>query len=204
MHRSEKRTIRIVASLSMALGACREGTAPMSPSFSGDYTVSVARFPAACTPQSLPEPVSTDTSQYADVPTRRTLTDAAFRVNVVNSSISIAGLDDNGRPDPMRTSAGTIVGDIPAATSVTSRSVPSRREGLRQGDHTFYVSESLTDSTQFIAVVASLPPSHGDGIQANEFSSGTDVLVFRDGGPSGPIFTSCVVSDSTSGTRESP
>ena len=133
MHRSEKRTIRIVASLSMALGACREGTAPMSPSFSGDYTVSVARFPAACTPQSLPEPVSTDTSQYADVPTRRTLTDAAFRVNVVNSSISIAGLDDNGRPDPMRTSAGTIVGDIPAATSVTSRSVPSRREGLRQG-----------------------------------------------------------------------
>jgi hypothetical protein len=78
-------------------------------------------------------------------------------------------------------------------------------EAARQGNHTFYVSETSNASTRFGATI-DLPQRPGEGaVVGSEFelTYGVDTAVFRDGGASGSVFTTCVVGDTTSAGRVS-
>jgi hypothetical protein len=143
----------------------------------------------------LPNPVIADTSQYVSLPSDL-LASVMIMVSQTGSQIMITPVDSMGRAQSTLALSGTI--DPSDAESITTRT-GSRLEGLRDGNHTFAVTESVVAVSLFQALIG----TPGGGIVgAAEQTISTDSLIFRDG-VGGPVFTTCVATDTTDGARRS-
>jgi virulence-associated protein VagC len=173
------------------------GTAPIGTDFSGVYTVSVKAHQAVCHPNALPSPALSDTTRYVRLPSDFELTSAKVVVAQMGSQISISPVDSLGQPQSILSLVGTI--DQTNNESLTMRTAPSHIEGLREGGHTFAVTESTQAITKFQPLIGT---PDGGTVGAAEQTVSTDSFVFRDG-LDGPVFATCVAVDTTSGARGS-
>lgn len=185
----------IVMSLALTLLACgaSDTSGLLDGNFSGIYSVTESRSQARCAPLDLPPPVSTDTAQYIQPPSASSVASFNLRIDQRGASISMTPLDAAGKLESSRALTGSV--DMATRVASTSRSL-SRMEGLRQNGHSFTATETMTASSAFLLAIGT--PS-GEATGALDQTFGVDTYVFRDGGPSGPIFTTCVVADTISG-----
>lgn len=181
----------------LLLASCTDSTTASSRTdLEGVYTLSLTRARAICSPLALPDAIVADTSQYASIPTVQSASIAKIRVQLDGTKITIAPLGAQGQIMTSFSATGTIDSN---GRSETMRIGTPRLESLRQGGHTFYVTESELTSTYFMKL-PQLPP--GNGVDVQESSAGTQTFTFRDGGATGAIFTTCAISFSSSGARE--
>jgi hypothetical protein len=168
---------------------------------SGRYSVSDTQQAAACSPQQLPRPISADTTQYARLPSALVEASHDIRIQRRDLTLSIVPLDRDGVAQTELTLTGTI--NAAQTIGLTFRTAAGWTEGLRDGGHTFYVTETSTDTTQF-----SLLP--GTGFDLNGFVGATalslitNAYTFRDDGAGGAVFAVCVVQQAMSGGWISP
>ena len=80
-----------------------------------------------------------------------------------------------------------------------TRSFNYGMEGLRQGGHSFFVTESGTITGNFFPDIGT--PS-GQAVDWQEASQGTDTYTFWDDGFDAQLFGMCVVLYTTSGSRD--
>ncbi len=195
-------TSRALASLMLFGGvACTTGVnAPKTTDFSGTYQVDASLQAISCSPQDLPTALSTDSAQYVQMPPAPPVSSQVL-VQEAGSDLAIVPLDSNGNPQVAFWLRGSL--DLATATGSLSRTATPFTEGPRQGGHTFYVSETVEATARFrplIGTPAGGTPG-GTVVGAAEQTTSADVFIFRDGGANGTIFTTCVVSDTTSATR---
>ncbi|HEY5086102.1 MAG TPA: hypothetical protein VII66_01975 [Gemmatimonadaceae bacterium] len=181
------------------LSACSGAYDPMQPDFTGTYRVSDSRHAVSCSPNALPAPQLADQSQYAQMSG-----DSAYSLLQVQQSgtgLSIAPLDATGHAVSSQTLRGTI--DLSSGAGSLARAAPPRIEGPRADGHTFYVADTASALARFNVLVGTPVTVGGSATDAGVASLTlvTETLVFRDSGATGPIFTTCVVSDSIAAAR---
>ena len=150
--------------------------------------------------RSLRSALSTDSARYVQMPPAPPVSSQVL-VQEAGSDLAIVPLDSNGNPQVAFWLRGSL--DLATATGSLSRTATPFTEGPRQGGHAFYVCETVEATARFrplIGTPAGGTPG-GTVVGAAEQTTSADVFIFRDGGANGTIFTTCVVSDTTSATR---
>ena len=178
-----------------AVAACSSSsTQPttVASEFSGQYSIILTRSAAQCGPQPLPGPVSSDTN-YVQVPAVRTSSTLSVQVQLNGSSILLTP----GSSSAIQLSSVPLSGRFEAPTALLTLTA-TQTEGPRAGGHTFSVSKDGADSVTFLSFVETPP---GNRAEVTVTGSGTGTFAFRDGGPTGPVFTTCTFTDSISGTK---
>lgn len=181
------------------LSACSSAYDPTQPDFSGTYRVSDSRHAVSCSPNALPAPQLADQSQYAQMSGFSVY--SLLRVQQSGANLSVAPLDATGYTVSSQMLRGTI--DLPSGAGSLARVAPSRIEGPRANGHTFYVSDTASALARFNVLVGTPVAVGGPATDAGvaSLTRVTETLVFRDSGATGPIFTTCVVSDSIAAAR---
>jgi hypothetical protein len=199
-HSTPQTFAALPAAVAVLLCACANATEVRQP-LSGLYTVTETRSPAACTPNALPAPVSTDTTLYAVVPAAKAIRAFTERIDAVGSRVTLTPLDANGRPLDQQSLRGTIdfVGN--GSTSTASREIPPFVEGARTEGHRFVVTEADSEATLYTGIV--LTPS-AQTQWLSESSHGVALLTFHDAGATGPVFTRCLIADTSVGSFNLP
>lgn len=180
----------------MAVG-CRATASLMGPSasnVSGIYAVLDEGFGSVCEPAALPAPLSADTSQYVHL-----VPDAVVSAHTVvfrqsGSQLTMAALGASGQASAGDALAGVINTQTRVAT--LSRQDSSTMEGPRKGGHEFYVTHA-SDATTIFTPEIGTPSGHVVGM--SETMVGQDTFAFHEGGKSGAVYTTCVVSDTLTG-----
>jgi hypothetical protein len=180
----------LLLALAATLGCGSDGGTGTIPTgdFAGTYQATQTNDEVACTPEALPAPELNDPAQYVqygDV----TGGDPRMLVRQAGSRLTVsAELDDQGRPVPGLDFTGSIAAD---GSFTLSRNIAVGFEGPRAGGHTFYVAQQASITGRF---------ETGAG-EPRMTASGTFTDVFRDGGASGPVFTTCTLPFTTTATR---
>lgn len=187
--------IGLLMSLIMAVSCGSSQSDASGSSIDGQYVVSWIRSAVSCSPQPLPAPLLGDTSQYAAVSLSRDSLQTSAAVALTGAFVSIVPGSSSGGSLSSLALSGPI--DPPSLLGAVSRTV-SRTEGPRAGSHTFFVVESAEDSVWFTPA-PELPP--GNRIEVNFTAHGTGSALFRDGSPSGSVFTTCTFLDTLVGTK---
>jgi len=178
-------------------GCHSSSSEPARLSNAGQYVISWTQVSTTCAPQALPTALTADATQYAQVP----LSPSSFQVNAQirqrADTIAVNALDASGNT----IIGSTLTGAIGAPTDpVFLTRTSSKTEGARTGGHTFQVTELVVDTAVFYYAVRTPP---GQGTQISFLASGADIFVFRDGGPTGSIFTTCAVTEKLAGSNVS-
>ena len=158
----------------------------------GRYLATWTESAAVCAPQPLPEPQSA-TSQYAQVPSVTTVSQVTVQVDITGSTLRLAPTSTIADSMSSLIWRGTILDDTAAVSNVTTRT-----EGLRAGGHTFLVVANNLATTKFLPLIQTPP---GSNVEVSMSAAGADTFTFRDGGPAGTIFTTCVVPETITGAK---
>ncbi len=201
LHRPSSVAI-LVAALVMPIAACGNGvTASSNIDYSGVYYLAGTRQVVVCSPQPLPAALLADTTRYVPISPRPSQVTSRLRVRQSEAGYTIVSLDSTGHVI-VPVGISDMVDSTVGFGAVVRRLVSSRMEGPREGGHTFAVSDS-TRVYLFFSPVVSIPPKSGQaalqGAAIN--TSGSETFTFRDGGPRGAVFTTCVVDEDLSGSR---
>lgn len=178
----------------LAIASCSETTAPPLSDLSGVWSILGRSGQASCSPSPLPAPIESDTNLYVQLPPPSESLTGQFRLSQNGGELAMTRIDAQGHPQSEFTLTGSI--DTWGGSSQSSGSWPLRVEGPREGGHLFQVSESVVDKSHFFRDV--LLPNGALG-NAGRMSTINRTFVFRDGGASGPVFTTCLVADTVSG-----
>jgi hypothetical protein len=165
-------------------------------SISGHYSMTLHRAFATCSPAQLPTAGSSDTVLYAQIPASELAVPLLGDVTQTGSQVLLSAKSTANAVPTTVLWSGTYV----PLQAVFERS-RSRLEGPRSGGHTFFVSESEADTTQFVLLVQTPP---GNRVEVRLISSGTVRAEFREGGSAGTLFTTCVYPQTMTGERLSP
>jgi len=179
----------------LCLVGCGNSTAPTD-SIDGTYVLQWTGHAAICAPATLPAPAGSEASRYFVPPARDSSRLIQLAVTRTDTAILLTIVSASGGPDD----AGPYVQTSATGPGVAMRTRGPISEGPRVGNHTF----SATETTRFDFHIGSLfllPPG---GSQSNVHIVSSTTYTFRDGGPAGPIFTSCVAHDTADGSRYSP
>lgn len=179
----------------LCLVGCGNSTAPTD-SIDGTYLLQWTGHAAICAPATLPAPAGSETSRYIVPPARDSSRLIQLAVTRTDTSVWLTMASASGEPDE----AGPFVQTPATGSGVAMRTRGPITEGLRVGNLTFSATE-LTRFDFHIGSVFLLPPG---GSQSIVHIVSSTTYTFRDGGPAGPIFTSCVAHDTASGSRYSP
>jgi hypothetical protein len=178
------------ATLTLALLGCAasgQREAKVAPvDFSGEYEATQTDQVAVCSPQPLPTPLSPDSA----ITFPRNVTNYEpflIRVQQDGSRLSATPLDIKQR-QPL---GGEFTGRIEEDGSFTTTRNYREVEGPREGGHRFYMEQQFNSSGKF---------QQAAGTARITFSSNVSYQ-FREGSHSGPVFTTCTVANSASGTR---
>jgi len=196
-------SVTVLVTFAIPLCECHRGQVdPPGADFSGVYRISDARQGIFCAPQLLPERLSADSTLYVPIPPHRFSVSSLVQVVQSKNRLSIFPLDQVGHPMPALMLSGTI--DTPTGAGTVLRSALPRTEGARVGGHTFYVADTSVASERF-NLLLSTPVRSGAtkavASQAAVLTQNSETITFRDGGASGRLFTTCVVSDTLAGVR---
>jgi hypothetical protein len=178
------------ATLTLALLGCAasgQREAKVAPvDFSGEYEATQTDQVAVCSPQPLPTPLSPDS---AIIFPRNVTNYEPFliRVQQDDSRLSATPLDIKQRQPLGGEFTGTIEEDGSFTVTRNFRDV----EGQREGGRRFFVEQQFNASGKF---------QQAAGTARVTFSSNVRYQ-FREGSHSGPVFTTCTVANSASGTR---
>ena len=177
------------ATLTLALLGCAasgQREAKVAPvDFSGEYEATQTDQVAVCSPQPLPTPLSPD-SAITFSRSDTTYEPFLIRVQQDGSRLSATPLDISGNP-----SGGEFTGRIEEDGSFTTTRNFREVEGQREGGHRFFVEQQFNSSGKF---------QQAAGTARVTFSSNVRYQ-FREGSHSGPVFTTCTVANSASGSR---
>ena len=183
-----------VLMVAFAAGCASSSTQVKVPvSVQGRYAVTVTRTASLCAPQQLPSPIA-DTAQYVQVPTQGSSAQIVFQVVVTDSMISVVPTSSDGTA----LSALALSGLYSPVEPVVLRLTSNKTEGLRADGRAYFVTESNADTAQFSQPVETPP---GNRAESYFSSHGSVTIVFREGGPSGTVYTTCVYSETLSGAR---
>ena len=178
------------ATLTLALLGCAASSqreAKLAPvDFSGEYETTQTDQVAVCSPQPLPTPLSQDSA----ITFPRNVTNYEpflVRVQQDDSRLSATPLDIKQR-QPL---GGEFTGKIEEDGSFTVTRNSREVEGQREGGHRFFVEDQHNASGKFQQAAGT----------ARITWLGNVRLQFREGSHSGPVFTTCTVANSGSGTR---
>lgn len=200
LNRGSRGTSVVVASIGFVAACGREPTATLSRgNFSGSYSTSSKQGAAVCAPLQLPAPTSTDQTKYAPLPVDTGVSALTILVAQTGAEISIALTGGTGQPSGDFPLTGTI--DLTTGVSSTSRSANPITEAPRVGGHTFFVAETTRAEGEFFPLIGT--PS-GQPVGASMQNVSTSTFVFRDGGSSGTVFTTCAAIDSLAGGLTTP
>jgi hypothetical protein len=161
----------------------------------GAWVKNVSSHLVSCLPSALPSALATDSTQYVSMPSPVASSIVHFQVAQDGTTIRMVPLAPNGREDSLLAMSGTI--DLTDGISATRGTAPVRTEGPRGGGHTFTVAESMSDTSDFLVSINS---ANGTISGATVLSFGSRTYAFRDGGATGPVFTTCTVANSASGS----
>jgi hypothetical protein len=191
-----RRAVIWLAILAAVTGCSGSSTGPQTISKSGRYVVVWTRSAAVCSPVALPAPAEADTTQYVRVSQSMLTLQSTLDARDDDSTISFAAVAGTGSNPTL-----AVAGPVAASTDVAllTRSA-TQMEGPRAGGHSFYVAESGVDSTRFIHLVETPP---GRSVEISFTGTGSGTSTFRDGGASGPIFTTCAFSETVTGSKVS-
>jgi len=187
------RSVRLaVVAAALVVTACGS-TEPAEAGIDGQYPAFWTRANAICSPQELPPPLTGDTSEFDQVPVNSRMT---LTMQLVQTGDSVAIYPAAGSSADQKTL--TLHGLSPAGSFLLSLDrTLNRTEAPRVGGHTFSVTETLADSGTLLST-RTIP----DGHIITDFSvRGLETAVFRDNGPMGPVFTTCVAADTIVGER---
>lgn len=199
----KKNVLNLVGCLSALLtmvvliSCSSSSTQPSTPSsVEGRYSVTWTRSAASCTPSLLSAPMSSDTSQYAQVPAQAKSFQGLVQVQLSGSAVSLVPLNANGVVVSSLALNGAFVPVVPILLSRQS----TLNEGPRVGGRTYFVTETQADTVQFQLLVQTPP---GNQIESHLSAKGAVTITFREGASSGPIYTTCKFTESVVGSRES-
>ena len=165
----------------------READLTPSVNFSGEYETTQTDQVAMCSPQPLPAPLSQDSA----ITFPRTVTHYEpflIRVQQDGSRLSATPLDMQ-----RKSLGGEFTGKIEKEGSFTLTRNHREIEGEREGGHRFFVEQQFEVDGKF---------QEAAGL-ARVTVSGNVRYLFREGSHSGPLFTTCTLANSASGTRRS-
>jgi hypothetical protein len=177
--------------------ACSESpvTTQPPPALSGLYAANWSRSAATCSPKTLPPPSGSDTMKYARISDSPTTFHLLMR-SEAESAISVVPTSITGELAAVLTLRGAFAtawyGFVNRTGSLT--------EGPRVGGHTFFVTETATDTVSFVQLVPTPPVTN---IGVNIHMSGAGTAIFRDGASAGPIYTTCIFQERFGGMKGS-
>jgi hypothetical protein len=178
------------ATLTLALLGCAasgQREAKVAPvDFSGEYEATQTDQVAVCSPQPLPTPLSPDSAATfaRDVTNYEPF---LVRFQQDDSRLSGTPLDIKQRQPLGKEFTGRVEKDGSFTLSRNLREV----EGQREGGHRFFVEQQFNVSGKFQQAADA----------ARFTASGNVRFIFREGSHSGPVFTTCTLANSASGTR---
>jgi len=178
------------ATLTLALLGCAasgQREAKVAPvDFSGEYETTQTDQVAVCSPQPLPTPLSQDSAiTFPDTVTN--YEPFLVRIQQHDSQLTGTALDIKQR-QPL---GGEFTGKIEDDGSFTLTRNLREVDGQREGGHRFFIEQQFNVSGKFQQAAGT----------ARLTASGNVRYVFREGSHSGPVFTTCTVANSASGTR---
>jgi hypothetical protein len=189
------RFVLIVTACVAFVGCSSESTSPLNTSMSGQYIMDWSRSAATCAPNPLPVPQGGDTSAYARVSAAPLKFSLSMDAIDADSTITLS-------PKVLTPSALRLQGTFGSSrVSATFRRNGAQTEGLRAGGHTFFVTEEATDSAIFVALVQ-MPPA--TQLFVSFAAKGFGTATFRDNGPAGAVYTTCVFAETINGARSTP
>jgi hypothetical protein len=188
-----RRVMLIQAGVVIVLSGC-SSTQPTDSGnpIQGRYLATWTESAAVCAPQPLP-PAQGGTSQYAQVPSVTTASQVTLQIDVVGSTIRLAPTSTVTDSMSSLIWQGTVLYDSAAVANMTTRT-----EGPRLGGHTFFVEANHVATGRFYPAIQSPP---GNGVQVSMSAAGADTFTFRDGGPTGTVFTTCVVPETVTAEK---
>lgn len=189
------RLLAVVALCSVI--ACDASTDPRSADhiLNATYASSFSRSASSCFPEPLPAPSGTNASLYAQVPTTGAITPVSFRIEQSGNAISLLPTVPSSLPNALPMT-GTF--DSTARTAIVTRTAV-KTEAPRAGNHTFFVTETGTDSAFFTVLNATGPTGSA---QVTMSAHGTDTFVFREGSAAGAIFTTCTLTETVTAANQ--
>ena len=184
---------RLVLMITVVACSSTEPAATSNP-VAGRYLITWTRAAAACSPQQLPAPGTPDSLQYAQVPNAATAAQLTVQVTLDDSNVLLS--QTSAISDSM--SSLVLQGTIAPTDSAFLTRASTRTEGMRVGGHTFFVTANRISAAQFVPLVETPP---GNKVEVDLSAVGADTLTFHDGGPSGPVFTTCVAPEKIDGSK---
>jgi hypothetical protein len=174
---------------------CHEGATETvgTVSNTGRYAVSWSRGAASCAPLALPAAVNASPGDYASIPAAAYSIQTSGEIDGANPNLSLRLTDASGFP------LVTLDGQFSSANEPTVfAGETSRVEGPRVGGHSFTAVEARSDTLLFEYLVET-PPGHR--IEVDFSGGGVTTIAFRDGGPSGAVYTTCKYVDTLTGSQ---
>ena len=180
-----------------SLLACRGMTAAVGPSatsFGGLYSLSGRAAHSACAPAPLPPATSSDSALYVHLGPSPIVALPTARVQQSGSDISMIAVDSRGNQHSDSKVTGTIDAD---GAALLQGPPDSLLEAAREGGRAFFVTHTTSAKAQFSRQIGT-PSGRVVGLVA--IIATADSFAFRDADSAGTVFTTCVVTDTATGS----